>query len=180
MRIIYLIFIGLLFAGCSVQVPRHLLPQSQSPHIATIDTQIGVKAVTVPAYLNSNKIVIQQGVVLKSLGANFASTPSKLLTKSAIATLKQALNNPYVFLYPWDVRVQKGYIVTIGLDNFIYKNGLVYLEGSYFISKAKGKIIYAKNFSYKQASKEQSDAIVKSLSVLFHRVVLEIAQKIAR
>lgn len=180
MRFIYLFFIALFLAGCSAVVPKHLLLPSQTIHIATANTQIGVKEVTVPTYLSSNKIAIQEGTLLKSLGAKFASDPAELLTKNAIATLKQALNDPYVFLYPWDIREQKGYIVTINLDNFIYKNGLVYLEGSYLIAKANGKTTYARNFLYKRASKEQSSAIVKSLSTLFHQVVIEIAQKIAK
>ncbi len=180
MRRALLITLTLFFVGCSSKQSMYLLPQEATHTLTTIHTQIGVKKVELPSYLNSDKILIKNGMKLEELNANFATSPDKLFTNRAIVKLKKLLNDPNVFLYPWDVDSKKGYIVEIVLDDFIYSNNEVNLSGTYFIKSAQGSIISSSNFSYKKEAHKNVDDIMRSLSLLFDKVVLEIAQKIAR
>jgi len=180
MRYILVLLISLAFVGCSTKQSRYILPEPYTPVIHTTKVQVGVKKVKVPSYLNNDKIVVKNGLKVEELEANFASSPDKLFTHQAIATLKKALNDPNVFLYPWDVKSKKGYIVDIVLDNFIYSDGEVTLSGSYFIKMANGATVSSKNFSYKASSTKDPNDIIENLGSLFNKVVLEIAQKIAR
>ena len=180
MKRLLLITVALFIVGCSSKQSRYLLPQEPTATLTTTSTQIGVTKVKLPSYLNSDKILIKDGLKLEELNANFATSPDKLFTNRAIVKFKKLLNDPNVFLYPWDVDSKKGYIVTIVLDDFIYSNNSVTLSGSYFIKSATGKSMQSANFSYEKLSNKNADEIMRSLGELFDKVVLEIAQKIAR
>ena len=180
MRYLLIALSALFLVGCSSKSSSFLIPTSNVATIKTLNTQIGVVKVKIPSYLNSDKILIKDGLQIKELNANFATSPDKLLTQNAITTLKRALNNPNVFLYPWDVKSKKGYIVEIVLDDFIYSNGNAILSGSYFIKMANGGVLSSKNFNLSKPTKRQTQEIVQNLGELFNDIVLEIAQKIAR
>jgi len=180
MKRLLLLTVALFLAGCSSKHSRYLLPQIPTHSLTTVNRQIGVTKVTLPSYLNSDKILIKDGIKLEELDANFATSPDKLFTNRAIVKLKKLLNDPNVFLYPWDVDSKKGYIVEITLDDFIYSNNEVNLSGTYFIKSATGSIISSSNFSYKKHTNKNIDDIMRSLGELFDEVVLKIAQKIAR
>ena len=174
MKHILLITLALLFAGCSSKQSRYLLPQEPTVSLATTTVQIGVTKVKLPSYLNSDKILIKDGLKLEELNANFATSPDKLFTDEAIVRLKKLLNDPNVFIYPWDVDSKKGYIVTIALDDFVYTNKQVILSGSYFIKSANGKNISSANFSYKKPTNKNADEIMRSLGVLFDLSLIHI------
>ena len=180
MKRVLLITVALFFAGCSSKQSRYLLPQEPTASLTTTSVQIGVTKVKLPSYLNSDKILIKDGLKLEELNANFATSPDKLFTNRAIVKFKKLLGDPNVFLYPWDVDSKKGYIVEIILDDFIYSRKLVRLSGSYFIKNAKGNSIASVNFSYENKADKNPEEILRSLGELFDKVVLEIAQKIAR
>ncbi len=180
MKKLLLITLTLFFVGCSSKQSMYLLPEVTIPTLTNKTFQIGVTKVTLPSYLDSDKILIKDGLKLEELNANFATTPDKLFTNRAITELKKLLNDPNVFLYPWDVDSKKGYIIEIVLDDFIYSNGEVKLSGSYFIKSATGLVISSSNFTYEKPANKNPDEIMRSLGVLFDKVVLEIAQKIAR
>jgi len=177
----YLLLITLLiFTACSTKQVAYTLESNKVHAITSTKVQIGVKKIEVPEYLNSNKILVKEGNRIKELDANLISTPDSLFTQQAIILLKRKLNDPNVFLYPWDVKEQKGYIVAITIDDYLYSHGYVYLQGSYFIKQARGRTLVAKNFSFKRASSNKADDIIKSLEELFTHLIDEIAQKIAR
>jgi len=180
MRYIILLITAFVLIGCSGKQSRYLLPKPEVATLKTLKTQVGVVKVEVPSYLNSDKILVKDGLKVEELNANFATSPDKLFTQQAIQTLKKALNNPNVFLYPWDVKSKKGYIVKIVLDDFIYSKGEVALNGSYFIKTASGAVVSSKNFHHKAPSNKDAGEIMESLGKLFNTVVLEIAQKIAK
>ena len=180
MRYIALIFITLFFTACSTKKVAYTIEPKETHPIKTMHTQIGVKKITLPEYLNSNKILVKEDDKIKELDANLIAYPDELFTQKTIEILKHRLNNPNVFLYPWDVKEKKGFIVEITIDNYLYSNGYVYLEGTYFIKKANGKTIVARNFSLKKEATNDPDSIIKSLNELFSNLIDEIAQKIAR
>lgn len=179
MKAILLSLIALILASCSTKEVTYILPETKAATVAHTNVQVGVEKVKVPSYLDSDKILIQDGIKLKELDANFATSPDKLLTQKAIDGLKKALNNPNVFLYPWDVDKKRGYIVDIRVDNFLYSNGTINLKGSYYIKRASGYTITSKNFKLSKASSSNLYDIVTGLGELFDRVIEEIAQKIA-
>jgi uncharacterized lipoprotein YmbA len=156
------------------------MPTANYKPIAVTKVQVGVKKVEVPPYLDGDKILVKQNLEVKEIGANFVAPPSELLTSKTIEILKSSLNNPNIFLYPWDVKSKRGYIVDIKLDKFIYDSGYAVVEGSYYIKSASGNLIYSKNFKKIKPSSSNVNSIVDSLSKLFDSVVVEIARKIAK
>ncbi len=180
MKLFYLLLTLFIFAGCSSRGVEYVMP---APHVVSIghfNSILGVAEVKVPSYLNSDKILVQKGSRLYKIDANFASTPSKMLTQNAIVALKRSLNTPDVFLYPWEFKTAKGLVVIINLDDFVYRDGKAVVAGSYYIKRAQGGIVAEQNFRYSQACNEKSQEIVETLSILFNRVLEDIARKIAR
>ena len=180
MRYIFIILLTLFFSACSTKESSFILPTTNVVTLKSIKTQIGVKKINVPDYLNSDKILVKNGSKLESIDANFASSADSLFTQKAIVTLKKALNNPNVFLYPWEVSKKKGYIVEINIDDYLYSNGMVNLNGTYYIKNANGQVISAKNFAYSKPANKDANSIVNALNELFNNLIIEIAQKIAR
>jgi len=179
MKTLLFIIVAIFLSACSTK-SSYLLPTSNVLHIKTVKTQIGVKEVEVPDYLDGDKILVKDGAKIEEIGSNFAAPPSKLLTQNVIKILKKSLNNPYVFLYPWDVKNKKGLIVDIKLDNFLYDSRYCIVEGTYYIKNANGTIKFAKNFKYQELADKNPNNIIMTLSALFDKVALEIAQKIAK
>jgi len=171
---------ALILASCSSKQVTYIFPDAKVSAISHTNVQIGVQKVKIPSYLDSEKILIKDGIKIKELNANFATSPDKLLTQKAIDTLKKVLNNPNVFLYPWDIDRKKGYIVDIRVDNFLYSNGSINLKGSYYIKLSNGTTIASKNFNLSKVSSSNIDDIVVGLGELFDRVIEEIAKKIAK
>jgi uncharacterized lipoprotein YmbA len=177
----YVIFLFLIiFAGCSSKNSGYILPSTSSVNVARITTQIGVEKVELPEYLNSGKILLKSGLKVSEIDSNFIAPPSELLTSKTINILKSSLNNPNVLLYPWDIKSQKGYIVKIKLDKFLYDSSSVVVAGSYYIKSANKELISSKNFTKIATCSKDVKSIVTTLSELFDTVVVEIAQKIAR
>ncbi len=180
MRFIYLLTMLFFAVGCSVRSTEYILPATNLQKIGSFNQQIGVKEIEVPEYLNSGKILIQKGVKLSRVDADFASTPSKLLTQKAMTTLKKSLGTPDVFLYPWDFKHKRGLFISINLDSFNYKDGYAVVDGTYFVKRNNGRIIAKRNFSYSQKVKENIQDIVVTLSLLFDKLIVDIAKIIAR
>ncbi len=178
MRFIYILTIAAMLAGCSSKNSGFVLSKSGIPQIASSKVQIGVQKVEVPDYLNSDKILIKEGLEVKELNAQFAQTPAKLFTAQAISVLKKSLNNPNVFLYPWDVDKKRGYIIKIDIDDFLYQNGKVVLSGSYYIKSADGIAVKSSNFNLSKTAGKDSYEIIEKLSELYNNLLLEIAKNI--
>jgi uncharacterized lipoprotein YmbA len=175
----FLIIIAIFFVGCSTKYERYILPKGIAKVVATTNKQIGVKSVKIPSYLEDEKILIKKENKISAIDAKFATTPSELFTQKLISSLKSALNDPNVFLYPWDVDKKRGVIVEVVLDDFLYEDSQVKLKGSYYIKDANNKVLVAKNFAYFKPSKEDANSIVYNLSELFNNLTKEIAIKIA-
>jgi len=175
----FLIIILIFFAGCSTKYERFILPNTITKSIAFTNKQIGVKTIKVPSYLEDEKILIKNKNKISEINAKFASTPSELFTQKLITSLKSSLNDPNIFLYPWDVNKKKGVIVEVILDDFLYEDSQVKLKGSYYIKDANNNILTAKNFYYFKKSNGDANSIVYNLSELFDNLSKEIAIKIA-
>jgi len=175
------LFLMLFLVGCSTKSVNYTLPNTlENSSIKTTKVQIGVEKVEIPPYLMQDKVVVVNGNKVEQMDAKFAASLDSLLTKRAIKNLKKLLNNPNVFLYPWDVNAQKGYIVKIVIDDFIYSNNEVKLTGSYYIKDSSNKVLISKNFSLQSSSSIKADNIIYNLSKLFDKLTVEIAQKIGR
>jgi len=181
MRYFILLLATFIFIGCSSKSSSYILPTSSySSSFTTTNIQIGVKKVEVPSYLNSDKILLKNGVKVEEIDSTFIAPPSQLLTNKTISLLKTSLNNPNVLLYPWDINNKEGYIVEIKVDKFMYDSGNAVIEGSYYIKNANNKLITSKNFRKIEATTKDVTSIVTTLSKLFDTVVIEIARKIAK
>ncbi len=176
-----LIGIIIVLTSCSSKKSSYILTPLESQKKFNINTQIGVKKIVLPDYLNSDKILIKEGNKIEELETNFASMADTIFTQNMISSLKNTLNDPNIFLYPWDIQEKKGFIIEINIDDYLYNNGFVYLRGSYFIKNTKNnKNIIAKNFNFKRISNKNTDDIIKNLNKLFNSLIYEIALKIPK
>ena len=180
MRHLIVIVISLFLIGCSGKKSQYLLPNSTIGSVKSIKTQIGVKKIELPSYLKNDKIVIKEGLQIKRLNANFVTSADELFTNRAIKDFKKALNNPNVFLYPWDVDKKKGYIITIVIDEFIYEDSKIHLSGSYYIKSSSEKVLNSSNFDMYRVSSKEIDNILQNMSTLFDELIEQIAKKIAK
>jgi uncharacterized lipoprotein YmbA len=170
----------LFFAACTNKKASYILKPLNTQHIASTHMQIGVKKVTIPDYLNNDKILIKQNNKIEELDANLAGYPSDIFTHETIVSLKRKLNDPNVFLYPWDIKEKKGVIVDIVIDDYLYSDGYVHLSGTYYIKDKNNNMIYSKNFKLKEFSKKEPQEIIDSLNRLFDSLLNNIARNIAK
>ncbi len=180
MRFVFIIALTFILSGCVAKSSKFVFPSQPVNALAQTNVQIGVKEIEIPNYLNSDKIIVKNGAQIKQIDAKFADVPNKMLTQKAIEGFKSALNDPNVFIYPWDIKSKKGYIVEIKLDKFLYENQEAVIAGSYYLKNASGTTIVAKNFRKSMPCAKDANSIVTKLSTLFSNLVVEIAEKIAR
>ncbi len=177
-RLFFLVTIFL--AACSTTKTIFILPQDSS-FIATSKKTIALKKISLPSYLDSETILVEVGNKVISLNAKFIAPPSELFTQKTISFFKRSLNDPNVYLYPWEAQEKRGILINIKIDNAIFKDNMVILSGTYYLSNlANDKKIYEKNFTLHKKSAQNAQAIVANLNDLYNNLLREIAFKIAR
>jgi len=173
-----LLILSIILTGCATT--SYLLPPKSVSPIKRVKHQIGVKRVKVPEYLMDNVLISQKGVEVEEVDIPFIESIDTMLTKRAIGILKEALDNPKVFLYPWEIKKKRGYIVSIDISDVIYKDGYITLKGRYTIIDMIASKKHIKDFTLQEESSLDKKELVEKLNELYSRVVLEIAEKIAK
>ncbi len=141
--------------------------------------QIAVDKISVPSYMEESRIAIDQGGGQISYRDEiWAVSPSKSLTTTLIRSLQKKFSNPNVYLFPWDVEKERGIRIKVTINRFIYGNGAVHLEATYFIKKIGSNHKKSYLFSTEVNSGSDTPSIVQAMQTAFGRLIEDIGSKL--
>ncbi len=173
-----MILLGLI--GCG-GISRQYLLSAGRDHtlpVAKRTAQIGVDKITVPGYLEENRIAVQKpGGEISYRDEGWAVPTSKSLTSSLIRSLQKRFSNPDVYLFPWDVEREQGIRVKVMIHRFIYSEGKVILEASYFIKRIGSSHKRSYLFTTEIPSAEETSAIVQTMDGAFAKLTEAIGRR---
>jgi uncharacterized lipoprotein YmbA len=181
MRQTALMTLLLILVGCGGASKQYLLSvddsrisQRTKKHI-----QIGVDKVTVPGYMEESQVATEKsGGEINYRNEIWAVPTSKALTTTLIRSLQRKFSNPNVYLFPWDVEKENGIRVKVTLNRFIYSNGRVILEATYFIKRIGSKHKKSYMFTTQVTSGSNTSAVVQAMGVAFGKLVEEIGRRL--
>ncbi|NKQ40275.1 MAG: hypothetical protein HF962_01740 [Sulfurovum sp.] len=176
-----LLIVVFILLGCTVASKQYLLSvdskniSKKSPR----NIQIGVDKVAVPGYMEESQIATQKAGGEISYRSEIWAVPTpKALTSTLIGALQKKFSNPNVHLFPWDIERERGIRVKVTINRFIYGDGSVYLEATYFIKRIGSKSKRSYIFNTQISSRDDSASIVQSMGIVFGKLVEEIGRKI--
>jgi len=182
MKQIYLILLFLLlFVGCSTKEYYTF-----GDNINVISTSnkykktIAIEKIKVPKYLTDTSVVYQVTPyrVIRLKEANWLTPMEKRLTNILIDYLQKSLNNPNVYLYPWESTKETDIKVSVKIKRFIAYKSEVILEASYKIKNLKTKEVKTKLFHTKVATSHLAEDIMKSMEKAYFKLIKEIKKEI--
>jgi len=182
MKQIFFITALIILTACGTVSKQYLLSVdrtqiSQKPHRST---QIGVDKIIVPGYMEESQIATQQEGAQISYRKEIWAVPTpKALTNTLIQSLQKKFSNPNVFLFPWDVEKEGGIRVKVTINQFIYHNGTVGLEATYYIKRIGSTDKRSYLFSTQVASGGDTSDIVEAMGRAFGKLVEEIGGRIS-
>jgi len=132
-------------------------------------TMVGVKKITIPAYLYKREIAIANSNSEIELlnNALWGEDLDDGLTHRVIVFLQKKFQNPEVYAYPWGMDKQPNLKVTIQISRFIAQEKFVYLDASWRIENIKTNKSSAKIFQTKVATSLDTQSIVSSMNSAF-------------
>ncbi len=183
MKTTIFILLSFVLLGCTGSSKQYILSVDSST-IYTMgkkSTQIGVDKVTVPGYMEESRIAVgKNGGEISYSDAIWAVTTAKALTQTLIRTLQKRFSKPYIYVYPWDIERENGIRTKVTIHSFIYANGLVTLEATYFIKRIGSKNKKSHMYSTQVASSSDTASIVNAMSRAFGKLSVDIAQNISK
>ncbi len=139
--------------------------------LSLIKDYIALEEMEIPDYLKQNHIAIMQKNQVTFLSAKWSEPVEQLLKKETISFFMRD-ESIGVIEYPWQQDIKAKDIIKITIEDFIYKNGNVILEGYYFLKK-NGKT-YKKLFFYKEKCDKNAKNIVKTMQKLYKELLTDI------
>ena len=183
MRILFLIpLFVLLINGCSSKEYYTLGDTSTIKATENYTQTIAVEKVDIPKYLKDNAIVRQVSPyqVIRLKNANWLTPMQKRLTNVLINYLQKSLNNPDIYLYPWESKKETQKKISLQIKRFIsYKNSVI-LEASYKITDLKTKAHKTKLFSTKVATTEEVEKMMESMEKAYFKLITEIKKDVIK
>ena len=176
------LFLILLINGCSSK-EYYTFGDTSYVHVdATYKEILAIEKVEVPKYLKDNAIVkqISPYQVIRLKNANWLTPMQKRLTNVLINYLQQSLNNPNIYLYPWESKKKTSKKVSLKIKRFIAYNKTVILEASYQITDLKNKTSKTKLFTTKIATKEGTEAMMESMEKAYFKLIKNIKKDIIK
>ena len=176
-----LIVLLLAMAGCGGASRQYLLSVSPTSisHTSKRSVQIGVDKIIVPGYLEESQIAIQKHAGEISYRQEIWAVPTaKALTNTLIHSLQKKFSNPNIYLFPWDVEKETGIRVKVTINKFIYGDGTVSLEATYFIKRIGSNHKRSYMFSTNILSASDTPSIVQAMDTAFARLIEEIGQRV--
>ncbi|GEM_PF-1887392 len=136
MRWILLVWM-LLFAGCATKT--YYLPSTPAPKVQHhITCSVGVSDVQLPEYVLVGKLLYKEGSRVGYVeDFAFGEDIERFFTKATIEYLRQALQDPDVMHYPWEVEQKPRLVVRIVVEEFYLdrKDNTLLLRGHIHIGK---------------------------------------------
>jgi len=182
MKLLILISI-LLFTACS---SKEYYTFGDISHVSAIDgcgQTIAIDKVKVPKYLKENTIVKQISPyrVIRLKNSNWLTPMQKRLTNVLIDYLQKSLNNPNIYLYPWESRKKDtDKRVLVKIQRFITYNNRVILEASYQINNLKDKKKTTKLFHTSIVTSNEVESMMKAMEEAYFRLSEEIKTDIIK
>ncbi len=117
MRWILLVWV-LLLSGCATKT--YYLPSTPAPKIHhKITCSVGVSDVQLPEYVLVGKLLFKEGNRVGYVeDFAFGEDIERFFTKATIDYLRQALQDPEVMCYPWEVERRPKLVVRIVVEEF--------------------------------------------------------------
>lgn len=173
-----ILFIG----GCSSKEYYTLGDTSEITSEETCEQTIAIEKVDIPKYLKDNAIVRQVSPyqVIRLKNANWLTPMQKRLTNVLINYLQKSLNNPNIYLYPWESKKETHKRVSVQIKRFITYQNEVILEASYQINDLKLKSHKTKLFRTKVATNEQTEVMMESMEKAYFKLIEKIKNDIIK
>jgi len=163
----------LLLQGCSTKSYYTIGDTShiKSPH--TYSKNIAVDKVEIPKYLKDSVIVKQVSPyqIMLIENANWLTPMQRRLTNVLINYLQKSLNNPNVYLYPWESKKESNKKISLKIKRFIAYKSEVILEANYTIYDFSSKRYSTKLFSTHVETTENTDAIMASMEKAYFELM---------
>ena len=181
MKQILFVIILLALTGCGGASKQYLLSVSPTSvsHASKRQVQIGVDKIIVPGYLEESQIAVQKGAGEISYRSEIWAVPTaKALTNTLIRSLQKKFSNPSVYLFPWDVEKENGIRIKVTINQFIYSNGTVSLEATYFVKRIGSSHKRSYMFRTAVGSAADTPSVVQAMDAAFGRLIEEIGRRI--
>jgi len=171
-----------LLTACS---PKQYFTLGDTTHVKAQEPYhkiIAVEKVDIPKYLKDNSLVRQvtpyQVELVKK--ANWLTPMQKRLTNVLISYLQKSLDNPNIYLYPWESGKHIDKRVSLNVTRFIaYKNDVI-LEASYKI-KEKSQRNNTKLFKTSiKIENKTLDAMIEAMEKAYFQLANEIRKELIK
>ena len=176
-------FIAILLVGCGVSSNYFLISPLDTKlyHSKKLPT-IGVEKISLPQYLQQNRVVVQLSPTQVSYRQNdiWAEDMEESLTKQLITKLQKSFNHPYVYAYPWNLSKQAGLKVKVSISRFIAYGDHIYLDANWEIYNIDTQKSVSRLFSVKVPTTQDTTSIVSNMSRAFDNLSSTITQEINR
>ncbi len=176
-----LLILSLLFFTACDSKKFYTLGDNLNIRETTTYTQtIDVVKVTVPKYLKEHKIVRQISPYQIELvdKAQWLIPMDKKLTQILIDYLQQSMNNPNVYLYPWDSNNKTDKKVIVDIKKFIASQQQVMLKANYKIVDLKTNQKQTKNFETTVLNHSNIESMMKSMETAYLQLLQNIKETI--
>jgi len=173
----------LLFAGCSKKEYYTFGDNINGISSAYTSTKIiAIEKVKVPKYLTDTSIVYQVSPyrVVRLKKANWLTPMKKRLTNVLIDYLQKSLNNPNIYLYPWESKKKTDIKVSVRIKRFIAYQDKVILEARYQIKNVKTQENQTKLFNTSIPSSHDTEEIMKSMEKAYFKLIETIKRDIIK
>ncbi|HHD82066.1 MAG TPA: membrane integrity-associated transporter subunit PqiC [Campylobacterales bacterium] len=163
----------LLLQGCSSKYYYTLGDTSDITMSQTYTKSIAVEKIQIPKYLKDNNLVRQvtpyQIILIKE--ANWLTPMQRRLTNVLINYLQKSLNNPNVYLFPWETEKETDKKLSVKIKRLIAYKDEVRLDASYKIRDLKTNQYTTKLFSTIVPTSETTDAMVASMEKAYFQLI---------
>jgi len=141
---------------------------------------ISIEKVKIPKYLTDSSVVYQLTPyrVIRLKEANWLTPMKKRLTNILINYLQKSMNNPNIYLYPWENKQKSDLLISLKIKRFISYQGEVILEAQYRIKNFKTGKTITKLFETKEPSSHLAEDIMKSMERAYFKLIEEIEKDI--
>lgn len=104
----------------------------------------------------------------------------KRLTNILISYLQQSLNNPNVYLYPWDIEKDSNKKISLKIKRFIAYNKEVILEANYKIYDLQSNTYTTRLFSTKVTTNNTIEGMMASMERAYFQLMEEIKNELTK
>jgi len=173
----------LIFTGCSKKEYYTFGDNINGISSAYTSTKIiAIEKVKIPKYLTDTSIVYQVSPyrVVRLKKANWLTPMKKRLTNVLIDYLQKSLNNPNIYLYPWESKKKSDIKISLKIKRFIAYKDEVILEAMYQIKDLKTQENQTKLFNTSIPSSHDTGEIMKSMEKAYFKLIKQIKKDIIK